>query len=474
MQKQAPTPGKIATMVLFAMSCFGLLLFLWVSFGGASPLKSEGYRVLVAFPEATQLAKEADVRVAGVTVGTVVSKKRDPRGNHTLATLELKPEYAPLNADARASLRTKTLLGETYVELTTGSSGAGAVPDGGRLDEKQVQPTVELDEILNSLDDYTRKSFRTWQQSLAQGVKGRGADLNASLSTLPQFVDDGASLLEVLDEQQAALGGVVRNTGVVFDALTRHEGQLRALVENSDTVFSAIARERESFAQTFNVFPTFLDESKATFTRLQSFSAKATPLARDLKPAFEDLAPTLDEVRRFGPDLQRLFRAMDPLITISKKSLPATRQIFEKLRPMLGELGPYLSELNPVLTWLNYHQATISDLFANLGWSTSARTGSTVPGAPGHYLRQFGPVGTETVGVYPNRLGSNRGNAYLNPLGTIQTRKGASLGGILPSWDCNNTGGEHPEGGVPPAPACHVQAPYNGQRFPTIKAKPYG
>ena len=69
MQKQAPSLGRIATMVLFALSCFGLLLFLWLSFGGPIPLKPKGYQVKVAFPEATQLGLEADVRVAGVSVG---------------------------------------------------------------------------------------------------------------------------------------------------------------------------------------------------------------------------------------------------------------------------------------------------------------------------------------------------------------------------------------------------------------------
>ena len=43
MQKQAPTLGRLLTMVLFALSCFGLLLFLWLSFGGPVPLKPVSY-----------------------------------------------------------------------------------------------------------------------------------------------------------------------------------------------------------------------------------------------------------------------------------------------------------------------------------------------------------------------------------------------------------------------------------------------
>ena len=71
MNKQVPSVGKILVMVGFALSCFGLLLFLWLAFGGPTPLKPKGYRFKVSFGEATQLAHEADVRISGVPVGKV-------------------------------------------------------------------------------------------------------------------------------------------------------------------------------------------------------------------------------------------------------------------------------------------------------------------------------------------------------------------------------------------------------------------
>ena len=43
----------------------GILLYLWLVFGGSVPLRPEGYRFQVKFPEATQLAQEADVRISG-------------------------------------------------------------------------------------------------------------------------------------------------------------------------------------------------------------------------------------------------------------------------------------------------------------------------------------------------------------------------------------------------------------------------
>src|ERR687895_2707298 len=157
MQTSVPSLSKILTMVVFALSCFGLLLFLWLSFGGAIPLKPQGYRVQVAFPEATTLATEADVRIAGVSVGKVRKLEVDGDRNRTLATLELDREFAPLRTDTRAQLRQKTLLGETYVELTPGR-GRKELREGGRLADARVIDSVQLDEIFDSLDPETREA----------------------------------------------------------------------------------------------------------------------------------------------------------------------------------------------------------------------------------------------------------------------------------------------------------------------------
>src|SRR3712207_3632490 len=139
-------------MVLFALSCFGLLLFLWLAFGGPIPLKPQGYRFTTSFAEATQLAEEADVRISGVPVGRVKAITPDERTGRSDVVIELQSRYAPLPSDARAVLRQKTLLGETYVELTPGTSDAPKIPENGELPQGRVSETVELDEIFRSFD----------------------------------------------------------------------------------------------------------------------------------------------------------------------------------------------------------------------------------------------------------------------------------------------------------------------------------
>src|ERR671936_2683948 len=105
MQKQAPSLGRILVMVGFALSCFGLLLFLWLAFGGPIPLKPKGYRFEVSFKEAGQLAQEADVRISGVSVGKVKAIEADKRTGSSDATIELDSRYAPIPKDTKAILR---------------------------------------------------------------------------------------------------------------------------------------------------------------------------------------------------------------------------------------------------------------------------------------------------------------------------------------------------------------------------------
>ena len=95
MNKQAPSAGKIVTMVLFAASCIGLLLFLWISFGGAVPFAAQGYRMKVEFKDAVQLGVQSDVRISGVSVGKVVAVSLDRHTGLTKAVIQIDPKYAP-------------------------------------------------------------------------------------------------------------------------------------------------------------------------------------------------------------------------------------------------------------------------------------------------------------------------------------------------------------------------------------------
>ncbi len=467
MQTESPPVSRIATMVLFALSCVGLLLFLWLSFGGTMPFNAQGYRFEVAFPNAYDLANQADVRIAGVSVGKVVETQRDATDNRTLATIQIDNQYAPIRKNSQAILREKTLLGETYVQLTPGSSHSPPLADGGRLPNAQVVPAVQLNEIFNTFDPTTRAAFRQWQGSIAQAVKGNDQNLNDVLGNLPAFAVNFTQLLQVLNIQHSAVVSLVQNGGTTFAALNRDPAALRTLITAGDTTFSELAHNNTALAEVFHVFPTFLTQSRLTMADLEGFSRNADPVIRNLVPVAQKLKPTLSAVNALSPSLRTLFVKLGPLVTSSETGLPAAERILRGLGPnaMLDQLGPFLEQLNPILDWIGGHQQLTSDFLTDSAASDFARTTSFGGSGTGHYLRQFGPTGAETLSLAPNRDADNRGNVYPSSLWLTQRfNAGGHFPGDwgYPAWDCRNTGGDHrstPSNGAPGSehPACWTQ-----------------
>lgn len=456
MIKTAPSLGRIGAMVVFALSCFCILLWLWLTFGGAVPLKPKGYEVKVAFDEAVQLTNDLDVRSAGITIGTIKDSKPEPETGRTLVTLEIDDKFAPLEADARAILRFKTLLAETFVEIAPGKAGGPTVPDGGRLEDTRVQAPVELDEVFASYDPRTRQAFRQWQQELSVAVGGRGEDLNSVLGHLPEFTTEATGLLDVLDRHEREVRGLVRDTGEVYGALAQDERQLENLIRNSDALFEQTSQERESLFEAFQIFPTFLAESRATAVRLESFSRNTQPLIEDLRPVTRELQPTIRAVRLLAPDLNRFFRNFDEQIKVSRRGLPALREILRETRPVLHALGPFLQELNPITEYFELHQHLVADFLGN----AASAMADTIAGAPanetGHYLRQISVTGTESLGIHRTRVSTNRGNAYLPPMPL--SRRNVEYN-IFGNFDCVPSKGEGNAKEPPPGwsgPSCLV------------------
>ena len=416
MNKQAPSLSRLIVMVGFAFSCLGILLYLWLTFGGSVPLTAKGYRVNVAFPEATTLANEADVRISGVKVGEVKTKELDEKGIATTVQLEIEPRYAPISEDTEAILRQKTLLGETYVELTPGSKTARKIDDGGTLARGQVGDTVQLDEIFRAFDPKTRAAFRTWMDQQGKAVGGRGRDLNAALGNLQPFAEDANAILAILNDQQRETRTLVRDTGVVFDALSERDGQLADLITNSNRVFQTTASRDQKLAETFRILPTFIEEGRVTTDRLTEFAVETDPLITQLRPAARELSPTLIHLRSLAPDLKGLFRDLGPLITVSERGIPALERFLRDTKPLLQQIDPFLRDVNPILDWLGLYRREIAAFFALDVAATQAT--DRPPGAGGrsvHYLRTANPINPENLAAYPRRLPSNRSNPYTAP-----------------------------------------------------------
>lgn len=498
MQKQAPSLGRILVAAGFTLSCFGLILFLWIAFGGPVPLKPESYRITAYFPEATQLAVESDVRIGGVSVGKVKEielappDKRVDGNDTTAAVLEIQPEFAPISSDARAILRQKTLLGETYVELAPGrkpragedpapvSLGANAnttdaqadavepIPEGGELAIANTENATQIDEIFNALDEETRAAFQRWQANAAVAIQDRGLDLNDALGNLGPFVTDAAEVVESLKRERESLQGLVRDTGTVFSALSERDQELAGAIRGARGTFGALADADRALAEAIEILPTFQRETRSTLTRLDEFQADTRPLVRDLLPVAKDISPTLRSVRELSPHLEKLFRDLDPLIVAGKDGLPALRRFLgdEGLRPTLDALDPFLANLNPATRFLTAYRTTVTDFLATPGVALSA----SLPyqqGQPSarHYLKQLAYLQAEALSIWGTRLPQNRGNAYPSP-DYLAIPEMASRG-IFPNFDCKNLDFVTDPTGLLPQPTDEEEA-WEGNQPPGI------
>jgi virulence factor Mce-like protein len=458
------TPGRLLAIAAFTASCFGVLIYMWLTFGGPLPLNAEGYRVTAVFQEAPLLVTEADVRISGLNVGKVKKTSRSPDGG-VVVEMEIEKKYAPLRSNARAVLRPKSLLGQTYVELAPGTTDAPPLKEGQTLAAENVQESVEIDELLTLFEEDTRTDIQDWTRELAKAIeKGRGQDLNDALGVLPEFVASGTDVLRILDDEEPALRRLVKNTGITLGAVNERRGQFQELIVNADRFFGAVASRNEKLSETIEILPTFLDETRQTVSRLEEFSINTRPLVQDLQPVASDLQPTLRDVGRLAPDLEKLFNDLDPLIDEAPENLPRAEAFLRGTEPLFEALDPYLQELNPIFAFLNYYQSTVSDFIMNGSGSFSGTLPSPAGQGPRHYLRQMGVIGARGLAFQTQRQSYDRGNSYPSP---NYLRRQVPLG-IYEAWDCKPSGPKRePTAGEPP---CYV-APgslWDGNRYPRL------
>lgn len=429
MSKRAPSTAQLLVIAGFALSCFGILLFLWITFGGPTPFKAKRYEIKVPFNEATQLAQQSDVRISGVSVGKVQKIGLAPDGQHALASIYINDKYGPLPDDTRAILRTKTLLGETYVELTPGDHHAPSLPDGGTLPTANVAESVQLDEIFRTFDAPTRRAFQEWMQYGATAIAGQGQSLSMGFAELEPTFSELDKLFRVLDSQRLAIGQLFRNGATTFRALRGPQGQLANLIQSSNEVFTTAASRDRDIEALFRAFPTFLDESRLTFNRLKTFSVNSDPAVRQLVPAAEELSPTLIALSKFAPEAKGFFEGFGPVIDQSPKAFPALRKFFrDDFPPLLRAVDPFVRNLNPILSGLDLYKKELAATMANVAAVSNARHVSA-NGKQIHYLRVLGPFGPESLATFPSRTTTNRNSAYSQPGDNEKLAAG------LPSFD---------------------------------------
>lgn len=439
MNRQVPTLGKLLTMVIFALSVFGLTLFLWLTFGGSVPFKAEGYRIRTSFPEATQLATEADVRIAGVPVGRVKEVKPGSDGRAAVV-LEVQERFAPLPKGTEAMLRQKTLLGETYVSLTPpGSSLEGPpIPEGGSIPEGDVGETVELDELFQTFDAETRRYFQQWMQEAGKGLDGQGESAGRALVQLQLWIANLADVTKTLDEQSPALRAALTDGKTVLNAATAQEGALREAFVQGERVLGQLGDQDAALTELVERLPVFLARTRSGTRALEQFARDTQQEARNLVPTAEALTPAFESLRRVSPELRQLLEGVERTNKNAIRGLPAMRTALASLPALTENLDPFLRQVNPILEYAGRYGDELNSTLGNLAAATnphgSERGGTYRDGTPLRAARAATIVQPESLTTPGQRLSTNRANAYRQP------GWGLNVSGTLPAYSQQSCG----------------------------------
>jgi phospholipid/cholesterol/gamma-HCH transport system substrate-binding protein len=130
----------VGLFIIVGVICLG---YLSIKLGKMEIVGERGYEIYGVFSDIGGLKVGSSVEIAGINVGRVKNIRLD---NYQARVVLNFPENVKLQEDAIASVKTKGLIGEKYIEITPGGSEKIIQP-GGRI--RETQSAVDLEELIS-------------------------------------------------------------------------------------------------------------------------------------------------------------------------------------------------------------------------------------------------------------------------------------------------------------------------------------
>ncbi|MBV9416929.1 MAG: MCE family protein [Solirubrobacterales bacterium] len=388
----------IVGLVVLALAIAGYILFHQPAFS----FNQSYYTIKAPFANAAAVTpgQGQAVTIAGVQVGQVGAVSLE--NGRAVVTMNIFRKYAPIYRDATVLLRPRTPLKDMYLALDPGTQQAGALPDGAMLDASATSPTVDLSQILASLDADTRSylllllsggagAFRdpSAASTNASAIPGPGAApspgavtaLSATFKRFAPLSRDTQSFATLLATRNRDLQQAIHNLQRVATALGGVDGQLASLIAASNTNFTAISSEDANLEAGLALLPGALGQTNTTLGKVQRFSAGLGPALQQLlpfahalapalsasRPLFHDTTPVIEnQLRPFSVTVQPLARALRPAATKLAQATPPLTRSVNVLNTLFNTLAyqPRGSEQGYLFwgSWLAHIASSLTDL----------------------------------------------------------------------------------------------------------------
>jgi phospholipid/cholesterol/gamma-HCH transport system substrate-binding protein len=322
---------------------------------------SHAYSVKAVFSTSQNIAVNSPVRIAGVNVGKVTSvdhlvappsqtasaggqgaSSNGPPGRQAaVVSMEINDNGLPIHNDATFSLRPRLFLeGNLFVDVHPGSPNAPVAEDGHVFAMGQTSVSVQLDQILSTLQSDVRSNLQVFLHSLGDAfIKYGGATgINEFYRTSgPAFKNTALVNEALLGTHPHDLSSLVRNLDSTVRALDANRTDLQGLIVNLRDVTGALAAHDQELSRAVSLLPGTLDAAHPAFAALNASFPAVRAFAREALPGVRSTPAALDATMPFLRQLRGL---------VSK---PELRGLTHKLRPAIPDLTKLTRRTIPFL-----------------------------------------------------------------------------------------------------------------------------
>ncbi|BBZ63134.1 MCE family protein [Mycolicibacterium monacense] len=262
----------------------GLMLIVLVIVVGLQPQQlwsmatSVKYRAV--FAEAGGLAAGNDVKVSGVTVGTVSDVVLDK--GKALVTFSLDGKVR-LGSDSTAHIRTGTLLGERM--LTVEPKGSRRL---GPMEAIPVSRTSSPYSLTEAVSDFTANTADTDTATLNQSLDILSETIDRLAPQLGPTFDGLTELSRSLNDRDETLGDLLAGAADVTAILSERSQQVNSLLLSANDLLAVLEQRRYAIVN--------------LLANTSAMSQQLTGLVRDNE---QELAPTLEKLNSVSEMLER-------------------------------------------------------------------------------------------------------------------------------------------------------------------------
>ncbi|MFA5068915.1 MAG: MlaD family protein [Candidatus Omnitrophota bacterium] len=174
--------------------CVGILAGLTIMAGNFKPFQ-QSYHINVIFSNVSGIEKDATVRLAGVEVGKVESVKliyRKEGSTAVLVRLELA-QTAKIKEGAKAAVTMLGLMGEKYIELTPGDTGAEFLKDDVTIQGKDpidIEAVIDEARSVMEVAKVTMTNISSLARNLDSAVSGNRGNIDEIMNNLRRTTDN--------------------------------------------------------------------------------------------------------------------------------------------------------------------------------------------------------------------------------------------------------------------------------------------